>query len=281
MKKFKIIPIITDRSDASLKIFLREASKYPLLDINQEIELSKKALSGDINAANKLVESNLRFVVSVAKQYQNNGLPLVDLIQEGLQGLIKASRLYDESKGFRFISYAVWWIRQAIIHALSEHCRTVRVPMNQIAANTKINKIIEKFEQENCRKPSYEEIEDLTNYSQEKILSAIYTTNRSISFDSPLKEDNDNSLLDITPDESLTDTITQDGVNYEIEKVLSKISNRESDIIRMTYGIGINPMKNEEIANRFGIGCERVRQIQHEALTKIKENYSESLKGLL
>lgn len=284
MKSFKITQSITDRQDASLSIFFKEVSKLPMIDINKEIELSKRVKSGDIKAADELVKANLRFVISVAKQYQNKGIPLVDLIQEGMFGLIKASRLYDESKGFRFISYAVWWIRQSIMQAISEQCRTVRVPMSQIVCVNKINKVSDKFEQENERKPTSEELELETSINTNKINLAITSINKAVSLNTPFKDEEANCLLDIIPNKNSEDSDNnslQEELSNKIEEVLSNLSYRERDVIRMIFGIGMSPMQNEEVASRFGIGAERVRQIQHEAIEKIRLNYSDVLKELL
>lgn len=255
-----------------------------MLDINEEIELSRRVKKGDRSAANKLVEANLRFVISVAKQYQNKGLPLVDLIQCGAEGALEAALRYDESKGFRFISYAVWWIRQAIMHAISDQCRTVRIPMSQVVCMNKINRASEKFEQEHYRKPSVEELESETNLDTSKINLTLSSINKAVSLDTPFKDEDAGCLLDIIPNDEVEETdqsSLQESVSKEIEEVLSKLSFRERDIIRMSFGLGMNPMQNEEIAARFGIGCERVRQIQHEAIDKIRTNYSDILRELL
>ena len=284
MKSFKITQSITDRQDASLGIFFKEVSKLPMIDINKEIELSRRVKKGDMKAADELVKANLRFVISVAKQYQNKVLPLVDLIQEGCIGVIEASRRYDESKGFRFISYAVWWIRQAIIHAISDQCRTVRVPMSQVVYMNKISKATEKFEQEYGRKPLPEEIESETNLTSDKISFTLSSSSRSVSLETPFNSEEAGCLLDVIPNSNSEDTdktLIQDSISQELEDVLDKLSFRERDILRMSFGLGMMPMQNEEIASRFGIGCERVRQIQHEAIDKIKSNYSYLLKDLL
>lgn len=284
MKGLKISQSITDRQDASLGIFFKEVSKIPMIDINKEIELSRRVKEGDELAANELVKANLRFVISVAKQYQNKGLPLVDLIQEGCLGLIQASKLYDESKGFKFISFAVWWIRQAIMKAITDQCRTVRIPMNQVAYISKINKVMSRFEQEEGRKPSIEELEDITDLSSAKISSALLSTDRTISLDMPFKDEETGCLIDIIPNENSEASdknIVRTNNTVIINEVLSNLSYRERDIIRMTYGIEMNPMQNEEIANRFGISCERVRQIQKEAIEKIRTEFSDDLRELL
>lgn len=284
MKSFKITQSITDRQDASLSIFFKEVSKLPMIDINKEIELSQRVKEGDMKAADELVKANLRFVISVAKQYQNKGLPLVDLIQEGCLGLIEAAKRYDESKGFRFISYAVWWIRQSIIHAISDQCRTVRVPMSQVVYMNKINKASDKFEQENGRRPSAEELEAETNLDASKINLTLSSISKAVSLDTPFKDEEAGCLLDVIPNdnaEGADHASMQESISKEIEEVLSNLSYRERDVLRMSFGLGMIPMQNEEIASRFGIGCERVRQIQHEALEKIRLNYSDALRGLL
>lgn len=284
MKSFKISQSITDRQDASLSIFFKEVSKLPLIDADKEVELSKRVKEGDEEAANELVKANLRFVISVAKQYQNKGLPLVDLIQEGCCGLIQASKLFDESKGFKFISYAVWWIRQAIIKALSEQCRTIRIPMNQVVYINKINKASEKFEQENGRKPSVEELERETSLDSSKIALTLESINRAVSLETPFNDEDAGCLLDVIPNSNSTETdeySSRNDLSSSIELVLSKLPFRESDILRMSFGIGMNAMQNEEIADRFGIGCERVRQIQKEALNKLKIEYGDILRELL
>ena len=282
MKNIKITQSITNRQDASLGMFFKDISKIPLLDIEEEIELSKRIQNGDTSAINKLVEGNLRFVVSVAKQYQNKGLPLVDLIQEGVSGALEAAAKWDHTRGFKFISYAVWWIRQAIVHAISDQCRTVRVPMNQIVNMNKINKVIDKFEQEHSRKPFAEEIENEVNIRAYKINQTLSSVNRSISIDSPFNDENDDCLLDIIPnsDES-DDDILQDEKSNKLNEILNNLSYRERDVIRMSFGINMEVMQNEEIASRFGIGTERVRQIQKEAIDKLRLNYSNELKELL
>lgn len=284
MKSFKITQSITERQDASLNIFFKEVSRLPMIDINKEIELSQRIKEGDMNAANELVKANLRFVISVAKQYQNKGLPLVDLIQEGCLGMIEAAKRYDESRGYRFISYAVWWIRQSIMHAISDQCRTVRIPMSQVVYMNKINEATAKFEQEHGRKPSPEEIEEETNLSSDKISFTLSSSSRSVSLETPFKDEEAGCLLDVLPNENCEDAdgqLVQSSVSQELEDILRRLSFRERDILRMSFGLGMMPMQNGEIASRFGIGCERVRQIQHEAIDKIKTNYSHLLKELL
>lgn len=284
MKSFKITQSITDRQDASLGMYFKDVSKQPRISTEEEVTLARRIKKGDESASNKLIRANLRFVISVAKQYQNKGLSLVDLVQEGNIGLIEAAKRYDETRGFKFISYAVWWIRQAIIRAISEQCRTVRVPMNQIVYMNRINKTTEKFEQENERKPSLEELEAETGISADKITLNTSSISKTLSLDTPFKDEEASCLLDVLPNANSDNTdekLIQSSISQELEDVLDKLSFRERDILRMSFGLGMTPMQNEEIASRFGIGCERVRQIQHEAIDKIRTNYSYLLKELL
>ena len=284
MKSFKITQSITDRKDASLGIYFKDVSKLSMITSEKEVELTKRIKLGDKAAANELVTANLRFVISVAKQYQNKGLDLVDLIQEGNIGMLEAAYKFDETRGYRFISYAVWWIRQSIMRAISEQCRTVRVPMSQIVNMSKINKMSEKFEQNNGRAPSMEEIEEETNLNRNKINMSLASTYRSISLESPLREEDVSCLLDVLPNDNSesTDTTTlKSDLIIGIERILSKLSYREQDVLRMSFGIGVQAMSNDEIANRFGIGGERIRQIQHSAINHIRNKYKNELSELL
>lgn len=284
MKSFKITRSITDRKDASLGIYFKDVSKLSMITPEKEVELTKRIKLGDKAAANELVTANLRFVISVAKQYQNKGLDLVDLIQEGNIGMLEAAYKFDETRGYRFISYAVWWIRQSIMRAISEQCRTVRVPMSQIVNMSKINKMSEKFEQKNGRAPSMEEIEEETNLNRKKINMSLASTYRSVSLESPLRDEDVSCLLDILPNdnsESTDTTALKSDLIIEIERILSKLSYREQDVLRMSFGIGVQAMSNDEIANRFGIGGERIRQIQHSAISHIRNKYKNELSELL
>lgn len=284
MKSFKITQSITDRKDASLGIYFKDVSKLSMITPEKEVELTKRIKLGDKAAANELVTANLRFVISVAKQYQNKGLDLVDLIQEGNIGMLEAAYKFDETRGYRFISYAVWWIRQSIMRAISEQCRTVRVPMSQIVNMSKINKMSEKFEQKNGRAPSMEEIEEETNLNRKKINMSLASTYRSVSLESPLRDEDVSCLLDVLPNDNSesTDTTTlKSDLIIEIERILSKLSYREQDVLRMSFGIGVQAMSNDEIANRFGIGGERIRQIQHSAISHIRNKYKNELSELL
>lgn len=284
MKSFKITQSITDRKDASLGIYFKDVSKLSMITPEKEVELTKRIKLGDKAAANELVTANLRFVISVAKQYQNKGLDLVDLIQEGNIGMLEAAYKFDETRGYRFISYAVWWIRQSIMRAISEQCRTVRVPMSQIVNMSKINKMSEKFEQKNGRTPSMEEIEEETNLDRKKINMSLSSTYRSVSLESPLRDEDVSCLLDVLPNdnsESTDTTALKSDLIIEIEHILSKLSYREQDVLRMSFGIGVQAMSNDEIANRFGIGGERIRQIQHSAINHIRNKYRNELSELL
>ena len=284
MKSFKITQSITDRKDASLGIYFKDVSKLSMITSEKEVELTKRIKLGDKAAANELVTANLRFVISVAKQYQNKGLDLVDLIQEGNIGMLEAAYKFDETRGYRFISYAVWWIRQSIMRAISEQCRTVRVPMSQIVNMSKINKMSEKFEQKNGRVPSMEEIEEETNLNRKKINMSLASTYRSVSLESPLRDEDVSCLLDVLPNdnsESTDTTALKSDLNLEIERILSKLSYREQDVLRMSFGIGVQAMSNDEIANRFGIGSERVRQIQNKTIKYIKNKYKNELSELI
>ena len=284
MKNFKITQSITDRKDESLSLYFKDVSKLSMITPEEEIKLAKKIQNGDINAENKLVKANLRFVISVAKQYQNKGLDLVDLIQEGNLGLIKSARLYDPNKGYKFISYAVWWIRQSIMKAISDQCRMVRVPMNHITNMSKINKISEKFEQENGRVPSKEELENLTELDSKRIDLSYTSTYRSISLETPLRDDDANCLLDIIPNENIVNTdcnLIKSDLQREVDRIITKLPSRESDIIRMYFGIEVQKLSHEEIADRFGIGTERVRQLIHSGIDKLKKRFKNNLLELL
>lgn len=284
MRGIKISQSITERQDASLNLYFRDVSKQPMLSPEEEIEITKEIKKGNKQAEERLIKSNLRFVISVAKQYQGKGLPLIDLIQEGNLGLIEASKKFDETRGFKFISYAVWWIRQSIVKAISEQCRTIRVPISQITYLSKINKYIDNFEQVNGRSPSYNEIENEIGLNYTKISGAITAVNKTISLDTPFNDKDSCSFIDIVPNENseLADqSLNESDLKIEIESILSKLPYRDSDIIRMSFGIGMAPMPNEEIANRFGIGSERVRQIIHSTLKYISNTYKDELKDLL
>lgn len=284
MRGIKITQSITNRQDDSLRIFFKEISKIPMIDSEKEIELARRIKDGDESAINELVKANLRFVVSVAKQYQNRGMDLVDLIQEGVIGLINGARKFDESKGFKFISYAVWWIRQAIMLALSAQCKTVKIPINQVTYINKINKVTNEYEQKYNRLPSITELEYETGLDSYKINTAISSISKSVSLDVPFKDDESSTLVDILPNKNAKgadNDIEKSEINIKIEEILSNLPYRDRDILRMTFGINMSPMQNEEIANRFGLTCERVRQIQSNALKYLKNKYGDELRELL
>lgn len=284
MKSFKILQRITDRQDISLAIFFKEVARLPMMNPNEEGEIARKAKNGDKECINLLITSNLRFVISVAKQYQGKGIPLVDLIQDGILGLIESIDKFEPDKGFRFISYAVWWIRQSIIKSISEQCRTIKLPMSQIITLNKINKLNEKYEQSEGRISSYEELENEADIDFSKANLAITSNLRTMSLDTPFNDEDVSSLIDVVPNddsENPDSELINNNISEKISEVLNKLSYREQDVIKMSFGIGMFPMQNEEIANRFGITSERVRQIIKEALEKIRLEYSDSLKELL
>lgn len=284
MKSFKILQRITDRQDASLAIFFKEVARLPMMNPNEESEIARKAKNGDKECIDLLITSNLRFVISVAKQYQGKGIPLVDLIQDGILGLIESVDKFDPDKGFRFISYAVWWIRQSIIKSISEQCRTIKLPMSQIITLNKINKLNEKYEQSEGRISSYEELENEADIDFSKANLAITSNLRTMSLDTPFNDEDVSSLIDVVPNDNSENPdleLVNNNISEKIIEVLNKLSYREQDVIKMSFGIEMFPMQNEEIANRFGITSERVRQIIKEAIEKIRSEYSDSLKELL
>jgi len=273
MRQLKITKSITNRESASLDKYLQEIGKEELITVEEEVELAQRIKKGDQAALEKLTRANLRFVVSVAKQYQNQGLSLPDLINEGNLGLIKAAEKFDETRGFKFISYAVWWIRQSILQALAEQSRIVRLPLNQVGSLNKINKAFSKFEQENERKPSPEELADSLELPADKVADTLRVSGRHISVDAPFVEGEDNSLLDvlINNDSPNADrALMMESLAKEIERALATLTERESDIIRMFFGIGCQEMTLEEIGERFGLTRERVRQIKEKAIRRLR-----------
>ena len=283
MQAFKISKSITDRNVESIGLYFKDVSKSKILSKEEEAELYSEIKKGNKKAIEKLITANLRFVISVAKKYQGNGLSLVDLIQEGNVGLIKAAELFDPDRGIKFISYAVWWIRQSIMKALSDQSRTIRLPLNQISCLSKVNKISEKFEQAHDRKPSVNELEDIINIPANKLNMSMALTGSTVSLDSKIKDDSESTLVDIIPDSckpSDYDTGKND-LPRTIRTILNTLSNRDSDIIKMAFGIDMFPMPLTEVASKFGIGYERARQIQQATLKKIKEKYYKPLQELL
>jgi RNA polymerase primary sigma factor len=286
MRQLKITKSITNRESASLDKYLQEIGREDLITVEEEVELAQRIRAGDRIALEKLTRANLRFVVSVAKQYQNQGLSLPDLINEGNLGLIKAAEKFDETRGFKFISYAVWWIRQSILQALAEQSRIVRLPLNQVGSLNKINKAFSKFEQENERKPSPEELAEVLDIPVDKIADTMKVSGRHISVDAPFVEGEDNSLLDvmINDDSPNADRVLiNESLSKEIERVLAfTLSDRERDIVKKFFGIGVAEMTLEEIGDEFGLTRERVRQIKEKAIRKLRPNAkSKLLKGFL
>jgi len=276
MRQLKITKQVTNRETASLDKYLQEIAKVDLITADEEVELAQRIKAGDEEALEKLVKANLRFVVSVAKQYQNQGLSLPDLINEGNMGLIKAARRFDETRGFKFISYAVWWIRQSILQALAEQSRIVRLPLNKIGSINKINKAIARLEQKLERTPSLEELAQELDMRVEDVKESLKNAGRHVSMDAPLVEGEDSNLYDVmrasdvpNPDKELM----QESLRIEIERALSTLSPREADVIRLYYGLnGNHPLTLEEIGETFGLTRERVRQIKEKAIRRLKHS---------
>lgn len=275
MRQLKISKSITNRESASLDKYLQEIGREDLITVEQEVELAQRIREGDQAALEKLTRANLRFVVSVAKQYQNQGLSLPDLINEGNLGLIKAAQKFDETRGFKFISYAVWWIRQSILQALAEQSRIVRLPLNQVGSLNKINKAFSRFEQENERRPSPEELADTLDLPAEKVADTLRVSGRHISVDAPFVEGEDNSLLDVlvNDDSPIADrTLINESLSTEVERALSTLTERERDIIKLFFGINTQEMTLEEIGEKFGLTRERVRQIKEKAIRRLRHS---------
>lgn len=274
MRQLKITKSITNRESASLDKYLQEIGREELVSPEEEVELSQRIRKGDQKALEKLTRANLRFVVSVAKQYQNQGLSLPDLINEGNLGLIKAAEKFDETRGFKFISYAVWWIRQSILQALAEQSRIVRLPLNQVGSLNKINKALSQFEQKNERSPSNEELSEMIDIPQDKISDTLRVSGRHVSVDAPSVEGEDNSLLDVIPndDSPMADRgLVNESLSTEIERSLQILTTREREIIKSFFGIGCQEMTLEEIGERLDLTRERVRQIKEKAIRKLKK----------
>jgi RNA polymerase primary sigma factor len=275
MRQLKITKSITNRESASLDKYLQEIGKEDLITVEEEVELAQRIRKGDQKALEKLTRANLRFVVSVAKQYQNQGLSLPDLINEGNLGLIKAAEKFDETRGFKFISYAVWWIRQSILQALAEQSRIVRLPLNQVGSLNKINKAFSRFEQEFERKPSPEELAECLDLPADKVADTLRVSGRHISVDAPFVEGEDNSLLDVlvNDDSPIADrALINESLSTEIERALATLTERERDIIRLFFGIGCQDMTLEEIGEQFGLTRERVRQIKEKAIRRLRSS---------
>ncbi len=273
MRQLKITKSITNRESASLDKYLQEIGRYDLISVEEEVELAQRIKKGDHSAIEKLTRANLRFVVSVAKQYQNQGLSLPDLINEGNLGLIKAAEKFDETRGFKFISYAVWWIRQSIMQAINEQSRIVRLPLNQVSSLSKYRKAVAKFEQDHQRKPSAEELAVILEVSKDKVLKTMKVSGRHVSVDAPFQEGEDNSLLDVLSDDDspvADKTLIHESLRKEIERVFATLDERESKILQLSYGIGVEEMSLEEIGQQFGLTRERVRQIREKAIKRLR-----------
>ena len=287
MRQLKITKSITNRESQSLEKYLQEIGKVDLLTPEEEVDLAKKIKQGDQIALEKLTKANLRFVVSVAKQYQNQGLSLSDLINEGNLGLIKAAQRFDETRGFKFISYAVWWIRQSILQALAEQSRIVRLPLNKVGSLNKINKAFSKLEQEYEREPSPAELAAQLEITTEEVETTMSVAARHVSMDAPFITGEDNSLLDVL--ENMTTPGTDSRLAYleslrrEIERSLGTLTDRQCSVIKLYFGIGAkHPMSLEDIGERFGLTRERVRQIKDKAINKLRAaNRSKLLKNYL
>ncbi len=285
MRQLKITKSITNRESASLDKYLQEIGKEELISVEEEVNLARRIRNGDRAALEKLTKANLRFVVSVAKQYQNQGLSLPDLINEGNLGLIRAAEKFDETRGFKFISYAVWWIRQSILQALAEQSRIVRLPLNQVGSLNKINKAYSRFEQEHERKPSPEELAEVLQLPADKVADTMRVSGRHISVDAPFVEGEDNSLLDVlvNDDSPVADkTLINESLSIEVDRALGTLTERERDIIKLFFGIGGQEMTLEEIGERFGLTRERVRQIKEKAIRRLRQqSRSKLLKSYL
>ncbi len=275
MRQLKITKSITNRESASLDKYLQEIGREDLITVEEEVELAQRIKKGDQEALEKLTKANLRFVVSVAKQYQNQGLTLPDLINEGNLGLIKAAEKFDETRGFKFISYAVWWIRQSILQALAEQSRIVRLPLNQVGSLNKINKAFARFEQENERTPSPEELATVLDLPKEKVADTLRVSGRHVSVDAPFAEGEDNSLLDVLVNNDSPNadrSLINESLSTEVERALSTLTERERDIVKYFFGIGASEMTLEEIGEQFGLTRERVRQIKEKAIRRLRHS---------
>ena len=280
MRQLKITKSITNRESESLEKYLQEIGKEELLSTDEEVELAQRIRKGDRKALETLTRANLRFVVSAAKQYQNQGLSLPDLINEGNVGLIKAAEKFDETRGFKFISYAVWWIRQSILQAIAEQSRIVRVPLNQVGSVSKINRILSKFEQEHERRPSTDEISERIDLPEDKVDEAMMANARHVSVDAPFVDGEENSLLDVlvNDDAPMADRqLVLESLRDEIAVFLQTLNDRERSVVSAFYGIGQPEMTLEEIGNKYGLTRERVRQIKEKAIRHLRNNTKNKL----
>jgi RNA polymerase primary sigma factor len=282
MRQLKITKSITNRESQSLEKYLQEIGKVDLLTPEEEVDLAKRIKQGDQIALEKLTKANLRFVVSVAKQYQNQGLSLSDLINEGNLGLIKAAQRFDETRGFKFISYAVWWIRQSILQALAEQSRIVRLPLNKVGSLNKINKAFSELEQEYEREPTPDELAALLEITTDEVETTLGVAARHVSMDAPFVDGEDNSLLDVLENSTTPGTDThleyKESLSREIERALGTLTDRQSDVIRLYFGISTeHPMSLEDIGDKFGLTRERVRQIKDKAINKLRSTTKSKL----
>ena len=285
MRQLKITKSITNRESAALERYLQEIGKEEMVTAEEEVELAQRIKKGDQKALERLTKANLRFVVSVAKQYQNQGLGLADLINEGNMGLIKAAERFDETRGFKFISYAVWWIRQSILQAIAEQSRIVRLPLNQVGSVAKVNRVLSKFQQENERRPSVDEISERIDLPEDKIDDALRAQNKHISMDAPIYEGEDGNMLDtmVNDDSPMADyQLLKESLKEEIHSALNGLSDREKSVIEAFYGIRMPEMTLDEIGSKYGLTRERVRQIKEKAIRRLRNNtYNEVLKTYL
>lgn len=280
MRQLKITKSITNRESASLDRYLQEIGREKMISAEEEVRLAQRIKQGDEKALDELTKANLRFVVSVAKQYQNQGLSLPDLINEGNVGLIKAAHKFDETRGFKFISYAVWWIRQSILQALAQQSRMVRLPLNQVGSLHKVSRAAKEFEQKNERMPSIEELAGDVDLPEEKIVEAIKADTRHVSVDAPFTSDDSNSLLDVLPNgnsPSADKDLLHESLQKEIERALETLSPRERNVIKAFFGIGQQEMTLEEIGDKYGLTRERVRQIKEKAIRRLRHNTNNML----
>jgi RNA polymerase primary sigma factor len=287
MRQLKISKSITNRESQSIEKYLQEIGKEDLLTPEEEVELARRIRQGDQTALEKLTRANLRFVVSVAKQYQNSSLSLNDLINEGNLGLVKAAQKFDETRGFKFISYAVWWIRQSIIQALAEHSRMVRLPLNKVGSLTKINKVFSELEQKFQREPTPEEVAKELQITVEEVEATLGISARHVSMDAPFTDGDSNALIDVLENENAesTDRLLEykDSLRIETERILGTLTDREKEVIKLFFGIGVeHPMTLEDIGEQLGITRERIRQIKDKAITKLRsQTRSKALRAYL
>jgi RNA polymerase primary sigma factor len=286
MKQLKIVKQITNRESQSLEKYFQEISKVDMITADEEAELARRIRGGDKAALEKLTKANLRFVVSVAKQYQNGSMTLGDLINEGNVGLIKAAEKFDETRGFKFISYAVWWIRQSIMQALAEHSRIVRLPMNRVSSLNKISRTFSELEQKFQRDPMADELAEVLEISEQEVENNMKISNKKVSMDAPFINGEGNSLLDVMEDEQIDSTdsgLMHDSLRKEVQMALSTLSSRESEVISSYYGLNDSqPLTLEEIGDRYGLTRERVRQIKEKATKRLRHSSaSKGLKGYL